>query len=220
MKSFMAAITLLLIILSILVGIQAIVLAEANPITYRSPRVAIVSPQNGVTFNSSQVTLSVEIQLFGYTYSSLEVISWARFAVDNGVTAPLNLDMPSVIGPGTMINSTDIIPNLTEGNHTINIFLETSFGESANANATFTTNTQPTPTLSTTPTRIPTPSVSMNFPKPTPSLTSSPTPSPSPPHGPTLTPSPSVPEFQFGFVLLMALAIMAVAVAHRRLKSK
>ncbi len=130
-------------VISAFASLQAVEVANANPIAYGPPKIAIVSPQYGFTYNSSQVTLFVGIQLFGYTYTSLEAIRWARYAVDNGITAPLNLEMPTVIGPGTMINSTDTISNLSDGNHTINIFLETSFGESANANVTFTINTKP-----------------------------------------------------------------------------
>ncbi len=151
-KTFIAAIIISSFIISLITEIQTIPLAEANPIAYGPPRIAITSPQYGITYNYSQVTLSVGIQLFGYTYTSLEVISWARFAVDNGTTAPLNLDMPTVIASGTMINSTNIISNLTDGNHTVNVFLETSFGESAIANVTFIIDTKPRPTPTTSPT--------------------------------------------------------------------
>jgi hypothetical protein len=165
-KTFMAAIIISALLILIVSGLQAVEMAKANPIAYGPPRIAIVSPQYGITYNSSQVTLYVGIQLFGYTYTSLEVISWARFAIDNGITASLNLDMPTVIGPGTMINSTNIISNLSDGNHTINIFLETSFGESANANVTFITDAKPSPTPSTSPTLSPTPTITAS-PSPT-----------------------------------------------------
>jgi hypothetical protein len=145
--------------ISLVVGLQAVDVAKANPIAYGPPRIAIVSPQYGITYNSSQVTLSVGIQLFGYTYTSLEAISWVRYALDNGITAPLNLEMSTVIGPGTMINSTNTISNLSDGNHSLNIFLETSFGESVNANVTFIVDTKPSPTPSASPTSSSTPTI-------------------------------------------------------------
>ena len=130
------------ILISLVVGVQA-ACVEANPISYGPPRITLVSPQYGKIYNSSEITLSTEIQLYGYTYTSLEVISSARYAVDNGVTHELTLQMPTVIGPGTTITSTDILPDLPYGIHTVTIFLETTFGESATANTSFTLAPKP-----------------------------------------------------------------------------
>ncbi len=117
--------------------------AWGNPINYGPPTITLVSPQYGKIYNSSQITLSTEIQLYGYTYSSLEVISSAKYAVDNGVTQELTLQMPREVGPGTKISSTNILSDLSYGIHTVSVFLETSFGESATANTSFTVAPRP-----------------------------------------------------------------------------
>ncbi len=141
MKKIAIVVIALALLVSAVAGRHSVEVAEANPIAYGRPNITIYSPQMGHTYNSSEVLLSVGIQLFGYTYSSVELISQARYSLDYGVTDPLNLAVPSEIAPGTLINATNILPNLSDGNHSVTIYLLTTFGESANSTAPFTIDT-------------------------------------------------------------------------------
>jgi hypothetical protein len=136
---------------------------KANPINYGPPIVTILQPNLGETYNSSIIPLSVQIQVFGYTYTDLELLSWVKYSIDDNPPIPLEVVMPYQFAPGYIVNTNTTLTNLSDGKHSISVYLQTSYHESAIANASFIIDaTKPTPSLTPTitPTLNPTPNPS------------------------------------------------------------
>ena len=56
--------------------------AEANPITYQPPKVTVLSPISMETYNEFDVPLVVTVEIFGYTYQSIETLDWLNYSLD------------------------------------------------------------------------------------------------------------------------------------------
>jgi hypothetical protein len=215
-RSLIVSIVLITIVLSLtLLGSQFVSPVKANfkpnPFPYAKPITTIVTPQNGQDFSALDVTLKVQVKLYGimddYGNSKVESILWLNYSLDSQKPVPLKVtytyksfDYPFYANGETTLHG------LSKGTHNIFLLGSTSYGSTIYDRVNFTTNS----TLN-----YPLPSTEIS-PSPTETVSPSPPPSPSqtPLEYPTIEPT-SKPQQNgfFGSTLTLEYTILAVTVA-------
>ena len=141
-------------LISLIAGMHAIDFAKANPITYRSPIITVISPTSIETYSKCDVPLIVAVEIFGYTYHSIETLDWLNYSIDGKAFTPMTLTpMPGTYAPDYLRVGSAVITDLPAGVHEVKIQGQTTIGainQNIQANVTFTIKNKPTlaPTLS------------------------------------------------------------------------
>ncbi|MGD6808443.1 MAG: hypothetical protein ACQCN3_01960 [Candidatus Bathyarchaeia archaeon] len=79
-KFFFTVMATLLVFILLLTE-PCIELVEANPLPSQLPKVTIVTPLNA-TYNNRDIPLAVSIEIFDYTYNSVETLDWLNYSLD------------------------------------------------------------------------------------------------------------------------------------------
>jgi hypothetical protein len=83
MKRTALALTLILALLVSIVGVGLPEVASANPLPpYKPPAITVSSPSPTTIYNVTIIPLTVTVQVFGYTYTTIEMISWLNYSLD------------------------------------------------------------------------------------------------------------------------------------------
>jgi hypothetical protein len=116
--------------------------AKANPLPpYEYPEITISSPIPDKTYNTSSIPLNIKIQVFAYTYQSIEKIKILNYSLDGFQATPIEPIYPREYGPGYFISANSQLNSLTEGSHTLLIQGETTYNKHFQKNITFTVDT-------------------------------------------------------------------------------
>lgn len=151
-KTFMATIIISAFLISFAAGMQAVKVAKANPtfLHYGPPEITVISPVMNETYNSSNIPLKLQIQLFGYSgsgsYFNLEEIALLQYSIDTFV--PVQLKPPASnqtesVTIDQSLNASTILTGLSDGKHIIRIEVETTYGQSSDSNVSFVVDTTP-----------------------------------------------------------------------------
>jgi hypothetical protein len=183
-KSFIATITILIILISLLVGLQAIEVAKANPAPYDSSgtsnlEVSIISPQNK-TYDTNNIELIANFGAFpGVWYISYSLDGGSYIEIAPG--HPLSHTLTETLS----------LSKLPKGSHSIEVKATAMGGPGGQVTACAHVYFTVTKTLEP------------QLPSPSPTPTSSPT--------ANLTPTPTIPEFPSWIIPLPFAVIVIIA---------
>ena len=138
-RKIVTAILVSFLAVSPIVGI-VLLDATANPITYEPPEVAVLSPVPIGEYNVSGIPLSVEVTISGYTYQSIERISWLSCTLDGQENVSTTLSYPQTLAPGYNVTGVGYLSGLSNGTHSLAIKGLTTFNESISKTVSFTVN--------------------------------------------------------------------------------
>ena len=239
-KTFMATITILVFLISLVHGLLVVDVAKANPFFIFHqvdpvpgtipPNITISSPQNNTVHYSAKISVSFNVSrpLLGTCNTAIIDI---KYTLDSETTQAFSIWRGGSASNGWAIpefNTTFTSPSLPIGNHQLTVTAEgvvysgnmDIFFINSSSTTLFAIGTQPIQ-LSPTPTQTPTLAPTL-APSPSPSPTLTPTPSPSPSlnpsssTNPSLTPSPSIPEFPTWIVIPLVLAATLMIIYKRK----
>ncbi len=217
---------------SLVVGLQAVEVAEANFLPVASVN-HIWSPENK-TYNSNLLTLNVSVDYFVTKAED----RWIAYSLDGAENVTLTGTEYPIDLAWKRINITTPLPKLSEGSHRLDVYAQFStpinFSTPHSRTVFFTIDTtMPTPSLNPTTTPTPSPTITptatpSTLPTPSPSLTPSLTSTPtlSPTNSPTQQPTPSleptatVPEFPTWIILLLTIVTALTAIIVIRNKKQ
>ena len=160
MKATALALTLIVALLfTILSGAKLLQVAYApsNPLPYKPPQITVLSPSPEGTYHTPSVSLNVTVQIFGYTFQSIEWLNSLNYSLDGQAYIPITLAYPSDYGPGYYVNGSAILSSLPDGSHNLTIHGETTIGainENFNTTISFTVDTSTTPITEPFPTTL------------------------------------------------------------------
>ncbi len=117
----------------ILTAGSLVVIVTANPSPQPSPKVIVISPQEAS--NSSYVILDLTVSLYGrFLYGSeshFEGIKWLTYSIDRTLSRQedisLSLTKVQAPEPENRYRATAILPNLSDGVHSVTIQGETTY---------------------------------------------------------------------------------------------
>lgn len=160
-RSFTVLFVVLLSFSSLIINVKA------NPLPpYKYPEITASSPSPDITYNTSKIPLNIRIQVFAYTYQSIERIKTLNYSLDGSQSIPIEPIYPRELYPGYFINASNQLNELSNGSHTLLIQGETTYNKQFQTNFTFIVNTTKTSTSeqSPTPTFNPEPQQSLQLP--------------------------------------------------------
>jgi len=131
-----------IIIVILLLSSQKIQNAKANPLPpYEYPKIIVFSPSLGSTNNASSIPLNFGVQVFAYTYQSIERIKLLNYSLDGSQAIPIEPIYPRVLSPGYIINGSSQLNALSDGIHSLVIQGETTYNKLFRKNITFIVDT-------------------------------------------------------------------------------
>jgi N-acetylneuraminic acid mutarotase len=121
--------------------------ALANPLPpYTTPIIKVISPSPDGTYSVSDVSLTLTVEMFSYTYSGLEKVIWLNYSLDGQAPVPIGVSHPVEYGPPSwMATGNGLLYGLSSGNHSIVIQGKTSFDTELYATVSFAVNTSFSP---------------------------------------------------------------------------
>jgi len=147
----LATIVASVILVFAVAGMPAVQVAYAPsfPLPYKSPQITVLSPSPNGTHRTPSVPLNVTVQIFGYTYQSMEWLNSLNYSLDGQADMPLTLAYPSDYSVGYYVNGSGILSGLSDGVHNLKIVGETTIGaENRDFNATISFSVDTTPVSS------------------------------------------------------------------------
>lgn len=134
------------LLVSALVGVQAVTVAKANPWSIPVPSFQVLSPLplTSTTYHNESVPLSVMITVLKSSSSFLKIslpISCIRYSVDENPNVTIadlaRREHMFFSGEGFIITADSVLQNLSEGNHSLRVYLCDAAGNAISASVKF-----------------------------------------------------------------------------------